>query len=218
MAFTQKNIRDAYRRILTAMPTEFADVPATSIGAEAAAGLAAAFAIIEQKGGEQESSGDTGQAGTAVRVVARRNLYDFLLTLAQTAQTISLRKTGFNLNYPSPWSKNDTEMLNDARAVAPKAIADEADFMRYELTKEFVESGADRIEAFETSFEPTDEATAARAEATGSKRQAYKDADLFYDELDRYMRNRYRNQPAKLHAWKVVSRIERSPKNNDSQS
>jgi hypothetical protein len=50
------------------------------------------------------------------------------------------------------------------------------------------------------------------ARRSPEKNQAYKDADANFGMLDIYIRNRYRNQPAKLAAWKIASHIERSAK------
>ena len=215
MPYRQQNVSDMYRRALAALDAEFTDIPANSVGADAAAGLRAQLAIIEQKGGAQAGFSGAGQAGTAVRSVARRSLYDFMKALAQTANTISRKIPGFNENFPSPAGKNDQELLSEARAAAPVAVAEQEKFVKFGLEEEFVVSGAELIEAFEASFEATDEAAASGAAATGSKREAFDAADEFFDDLDRYIRNRYRDQSAKIHAWKVASRIERSPKNDD---
>lgn len=212
MAVSQKNIFDMYRRALAALDAEFTDLPANSMGAAAAADLRAAFAVIEEKSGTKTNLDGAAQAGTAQRGVARRNLYDFLKNLAATAATISRRQTGFNQHFPSPSSKNDAELLSDARAVAPIAVAKKADFMQYGLKEAFIESGNDLINAFETSFAPTDEALASRGAAVGSKREAVEEADDSFADLDRFIRNHYSDQPEKIAAWKIASHIERSPK------
>ncbi len=212
MPYLQRNINDMYRRALAALDAEFADLSAGSLGAEAADGLRAAFAVIEQKGGAKSGFDGTAQAGTAQRTVDRRNLFDFQKTLANTAMTISRRQPGFNQHFPSPAGKNDQELLNDARAAAPEAVTKESDFVRYGIKKAFIASGADLIAAFEASFEATDEALASRGAAVGSKKEAVEDADDSFGDLDRYIRNHYSDQPAKLAAWKVASHIERSPK------
>ena len=212
MAYTLKSINDMYRRVLAALPIEFADLPAGSAGVEAADGLSAAFALVEEKSGAQAGFDGTAQAGTAQRAVDRLNLYNFRRSLAQTARNIARKKPGFNENYPSPSDENDTQLLTNSRAVAPKALADQADFIRSGLTKEFVVSGADLVAAFETSFGMTDGALASRGAAVGSKKEAQEDAADFFDDLSTYIRNHYRSQPNKLAAWKIASHIERSPK------
>ncbi len=211
MPYLQKNINDMYRRALAALDAEFDDLPADSLGAEAADELRAAFAIIEQKSGAKMNLDGAAQAGTAQRGAARRNLQEFLRILADTANTIARRKAGFNQQFPSPAGKNDRELLNDARAAAPVAVAGKADFIRYGLKEPFIQSGADLITAFETSFAATDEALASRGAAVGSKKEAVEDADDAFDDLDRYIRNHYSDQPEKIAAWKIATHIERSP-------
>ncbi len=212
MAFLQKNINDMYRRVIAALDAEFADLPADSLGAEAAVGLRAAFAMIEQKSGAKTNLDGTAQAGTAQRGAARRNLFDFLKTLADTANTMARRNPGFNQRFPSPSGKSDAELLSDARAVAPEAAANQAEFMRYGVKKTYLQSGDELINAFETSFASTDAALASRGAAVGNRKEAAEDADEFFDDLNRYIRNHYSDQPEKLAAWKIASRIERSPK------
>lgn len=211
MPYLQRNINDMYRRAVAALDAEFADLPAGSLGAEAADGLRTALAVIERESGAQTNLDGTAQAGTAQRAVARRNLFDYLKTLANTANTIARRQPGFNRRFPSPTDKNDQELLSDARAVAPEAAANEAVFIRYGLKETLINSGAGLIAAFENSFEQTDEALASRGAAVGTKKAAAEDADDYFDDLNRYIRNHYSDQPAKLAAWKIAAHIERSP-------
>jgi len=218
MPYLQKNINDMYRRALAALTTEFADLPAGSLGAEAAEELRTAFAVIEEKSSAKTNLDGTAQEGTAQRTIARRNLFDYLKTLAATANTISRRQPGFDQLFPSPNGKNDRELLNDARAAAPVAVAKKADFVRYGLKDAFIQSGVDLIAAFEASFTATDEALASRGAAVGSKREAVEDADDSFDELDRFIRNHYRDQPEKIAAWKIASHIERTPKKKKTET
>lgn len=128
----------------------------------------------------------------------------------------SRKKPGFEKNFPAPSGKDDNELLTDARAVAAKAIEFKTDFTGRGFKTEFLESGADRVEAFETALGTTNTARSSRGEAVGSKRTAYGQADEFFDTLDDFIRNFYRDQPQKLAAWRIATHIERSPKKKDA--
>ena len=212
MAFLQRDFDAMYRRVLAALDAEFSDIPAGSAGAEAADGLRAEFAVIENKSGAQAGFQGAAQAGTEQRVVARQNLFKFRQKLADTADTIARKKPGFDENYPSPSDENDAELLAVSRAVAAQALTDQAEFTRLAVKKDYVQSGADLVAAFEASFTPTDAALASRGAAVGNKKESRRRAADFFAELDTYIENFYEDQPDKLHVWEIASHVERSPK------
>lgn len=210
MGYSQRSKDDRYRRVIAALDTEFTDIPANSAGAEAADGLRAQFAIIESKSGAQAGFYAAGQAGTDEREVARAKLKTYRYKLANTAETVARKKPGFDENYPSPADETDAELIANSRAVAARAVTDEADFTWLALEKTYVLSGAALTDAFEASFKPTDQATVSRSAAVGGKKEARRQAADFFAELDTYIENYYDDQPDKLHAWRVASRVERS--------
>lgn len=217
MGFLQRDIDARYRRVIAALDAEFTDIPADSAGAEAADGLRAAFAIIESKSGAQAGFQGAAQAGTDKREVARDKLTAFRYKLANTAKTVARKKPGFDENYPSPFDETDAELLANSRAAAAQALTDEADFTRLALKKEYVQSGAALADAFEAAFQPTDAALISRGAAVGGKKEARRRAADFFAELDTYIENHYEDQPGKLHAWDIASRVERSASKNKGE-
>ena len=212
MGHTQGAVRDMFNRVLDILPVEFADLPAGSQAADAAADLQTQYNVIISESAEQSGFEGTGKEGTALRAVARQNIRDYMSTLARTARSIARQTPGFDKNYPAPRGMDDTELLNEARAVGPKALADETIFVGRGLTRNFLESIDGFISDFDASKDTTNIADGSRGASVSDKNTAYEKGLDDVDILNDFIRNFYRNQPAKLAAWKIASHIERSPK------
>lgn len=212
MNYKQGAIRDMFNRVLDILPVEFADIPAGSEAAAAAADLQVQYDIVISESAEQSGFEGESKEGTAIRAVARRNIQDYLTTLAQTAKSVSRKNPGFDKNYPVVSAMDDTELLNTARAVAPKTVEDKDVFIGRGLTVDFLESIGDFITDFDNSQDTSNAAIGQRGASVSDKNAAYEQGLEDVDVLNDFIRNFYRNQPAKLAAWRIASHIERSPK------
>lgn len=210
MPVAQSKINDMYERALACVDAEFPDLPAGSGGKVAADGLRAKYDVIQDSGVAQAGFGGSAKAGTGERSTARVNIRNYRKRLADTANVIARKKSGFNSNFPPPSSETDDELITRTRAVVPKAVEMKDDFIQRGLTKEYLESGTALADTFEATLDTTNEALSHRGAATGSKKSAYREADEFFDELDIYTRNQYRDQPDKINAWRNATHIERS--------
>ncbi len=217
MGYSQKAVRDMFNRVLDILPVEFADLPKPSEADAAATDLQLQYNIVISESGAQSGFEGTGEEGTAVRAVARQNIRDYLSTLARTARSIARKTPGFDQNYPPPAGMDDAELLNEARAVAPKALADQAIFIGRGLTLAFLESIDEFITAFDASQDVTNVAAGSRGASVSEKNTAYEKGLEDVDVLNDFIRNFYRTQPAKLAAWKIASHIERSPKKKKTE-
>ena len=212
LGYKQSAVRDMFNRVLDILPVEFSDIPAGSVAATAAADLQVQYDAVVSQSAEQSSFAGTSKEGTAIRAVARRNIQDYLTTLSRTARSIARQNPGFNKNYPPVSAMDDTELLNTARAVAPKALEDQTDFIARGLTLEFLETIDGFIADFDNSQDTSNAAVGQRGAAVSDKNQAFEKGLNDVDILNDFIRNFYRNQPAKLAAWRIASHIERSPK------
>ena len=212
MGRTQGAIRDMFNRVLDILPVEFADLPAGSAAVAAAADLQTQYDVVISESAEQSGFVGTGKEGTALRAVARQNIRDYMSTLAKTARSLSRQTPGFDKNYPTPSGMDDTELLNEARAVAPKALADKTIFMGRGLTNDFLVSIDGFIADFDASQDISNIADGSRGAAVSDKNTAYESGLEDVDILNDFIRNFYRDQPAKLAAWKIASHVERSAK------
>jgi hypothetical protein len=200
-----------YRRALECRETVLTDLPPDSEGALATEGLQAQYDIIISKTAAQSGFSGTSKMGSAQRKLARKNIYDYLSRLHGSAEIIGRKNPGFEQNFPSPSGKDDNELLADARSVAPKAIKQKTLFIGRGMKLEYLESGAEFVEDFEASLDTSYGALSSRGEAVGSKASAYDAADEFFDSLNDFVKNYYRDQPQKLAAWKIATRIESAP-------
>lgn len=215
MPVAQRKINEMYERVFSCLDAEFPDLPAGSGGKIAADGLRGAFEVIQGSGVAQAGFGGSAKAGTGERSTARFNIREYRRTLAETANVIARKKPGFNAHFPPPSGETDGELITQTRAATAKAVELEADFRPRGLTIAFLESGAALADTFEATLDATNEALSHRGAATGSKKSAYREADEFFDELDIYIRNQYRDQPNKINAWNIASHIERSSERKD---
>ncbi len=210
MSVAQRLLNERYSRSLTCIDTEFTDMPADSGGREAADGLREAFEEIQAEGATQAGAGDTAKVGTGQRSLARHNLKEWRKSLARTANVEARKTAGFNADFPAPHDENDDELLTKSRAVAAKAVDKKAVFTKRGLEESYVISGGALVAAFETAFGATNTALSHRGAATGGKASAYQRAAEFFEDLDIYIRNKYRDQPDKINAWNIASHLERS--------
>jgi hypothetical protein len=203
-----------YGRALQCVDTVLTDLPPE--GAEDAAGLREQYNIIIQSSAAQSGFDGVSRQGTAQLNAVHKNIFDFLSTLSRSAKIIGRKQPGFEQNFPAPSGKDKNELLTEARAVAPKAVENKALFMKRGIKKEYLESGAEFVEDFEEALGVARGALSSRGEAVGGKASAYDAADEFFDSLNDFVKNYYRDQPQKLAAWKIATRVERSPQKKDA--
>lgn len=216
MAVSQSDINDMYERVFAVLDAEFADLPAGSGGKTAADELRDAYAVIQGRRSLQSGFGGSAQAGSEQRAAARFNLRKYRSRLAETANVIAKKKTGFDKHFPAPKNETDDELVANSRLFAEKAIEMADDFIRLGLTQAYLESGTSLIAKFEATLDTKNEALSHRGAAVGGKNSAYAAADEHFDELDIYIRNYYADQPDKLHAWRNATHIEKSAKKKKS--
>lgn len=212
MPYTQRQLNDMYERALACLDAEFADLPKDSGGDTAAKGLRLAFASIRSHDTAQAGFGDSAQVGTGQRSAARVSVRDYRKRLARTANVVARKKPGFNRDFPPPHGESDDELLTQTRAVVAKALENAADFTARGIAQEYLESGTALLAAFEAALDATNTALSHRGAATGGKKSAYREADEHFEDLDIFIRNHYFDQPDQLNAWRVATRIERTPK------
>ena len=215
MPYTQRQLNGRYSRSLACVDAEFSDMPADSGGKEAADGLREAFEEIQAEGAAQSGAGDSAKVGTGQRSLARLNLKEWRKALAQTADAEARKTAGFDEDFPPPRGESDDKLITKSRAIAPKAADKKAVFVKRGMESEYVLSGDALVAAFETALGVTNAALSHKGAATGGKSSAYARAADFFEDLDIYIRNKYRDQPDKINAWNIASRLERTSAKKD---
>jgi hypothetical protein len=218
MPYSQRQLNGRYSRCLACVDAEFADMPADSGGREAADGLREAFEEIQAEATTQSGAGDTAKVGTGQRSLARFNLKEWRKALARTADAEARKTAGFDEDFPPPRSESDDTLLTKSRAVAPKAVEKKAVFVKRGMESEYVLAGAALVAAFETALGVTNTALSHKGAATGGKASAYRRAAEFFEDLDIYIRNKYRDQPDKINAWNIASHVERTAQKSGEET
>ena len=214
MTDDERREQDMFKRALAALTAEFSDLPAEVDIMAAIQNLRAAVERIDEKSASQNAHQDTAQEGTVEKKVARRAIKEFMERYAKTAQTISRRRPGFDENFPMPYGKNDEQLLAAARSVDEKALLERNEFLALGIKLTYLEASAAKIEAFAAALDKSNSATVSRGAAVSGRKNAFDDAEDNFVVIDTYIKNHYDDQPEKLGAWRIATRVERAPRSN----
>lgn len=139
-----------------------------------------------------------------------------LRLVAKTARTIEKKNQSFRNTFTlSRGSMSYQEIIEKADSFIADAPANKTYFDKYALTTEF-------FTELETDTAEFREAAHGQADASRTNVGAHADTEAILKdtldtrgELDRALRNHYRNNPAKLAEWLTASHIERKKKRDD---
>lgn len=152
------------------------------------------------------------QQGTAGRRTTRRNLREGVSAVAATSETIALDRQNFEGMFSlKELDGSDATLIATARAFADRAAAFVGLFVEYGLPQTFVQdlrSNADALDSFMTlQKEGTGERSGSNTAADAAVRRLTEQVE----KLDTFVRNKYRDDPAKSAAWERARRLERAP-------
>jgi hypothetical protein len=111
---------------------------------------------------------------------------------------------------------SDRTLIATARSFAEAAPPFKALFVQYELTQNFIESLEADADALEQQIALQNEGSGARINTNASIGQGLEGVDECVGKLDVIVRNKYRNDPAKLAAWESAHRLERAARSKRS--
>jgi hypothetical protein len=209
MNSTHKRRADRLARTESYGTANEADFPATSKGGQAIAEIRAALAEIETHDAARASSVNALQLASAGKKDAREELRSLLRAISDTAKTIALDhpelKGGFKFKGATT---SDRNLLATARAFLSAGQPIKALFIEYEMPADTF----DKLSACITTLEQhTDKGTASRGEsveAGASLESAFRRGEEALERFNIVVRNKYRNDPAKLAAWEAARRLE----------
>jgi hypothetical protein len=200
-----------HKMAVACVDAELTDLPRDSEGAVAVGTLRAKIPVIEELSAAQTTHTGAAQSGTAQRSAARKDIKEYLTTLARTADTIARRKTGFDDQFPMPYGKNDEQLLAAARSVHAAATENTDDFIRLGLTREYLDSAQSAIAAFAAALGETNQALGSRGATVAGIDREFDESEDAFETLNAFVRNFYRDRPEKLAAWKIATHVERPP-------
>lgn len=152
------------------------------------------------------------QQGTAGRRATRKRLRELVNAVSATAETIALDRHDFKgLFSLKELDGSDDTLIATARAFAERAAAFVGLFVEYSLKQTFVQdlrSDADTLDSFKTlQAEGAGERSGSKTSADEAVRRLTEQVE----RLDTFVRNKYRDDPAKLAAWERARRLEKAP-------
>jgi hypothetical protein len=112
--------------------------------------------------------------------------------------------------------RSDRTLIATARSFARAAPPFKALFVQYELPQNFIESLEADADALEQQMALQNEGSGARVTTNASIEQGLEGVDECVGKLDVVVRNKYRNDPAKLAAWESAHRLERAARSKRS--
>jgi len=181
--------------------THAAEFPAASLGGEQFAVVGQVVEELTRLATTQSTGAGAARQGSASRAEARDALREDLQAIARTARAMSLDVTGLENKFRLPRSGSDQSLLTSARAFAADAAPLKSDFIRHEMPADFLDDLNADIEAFERAVNSQNTGKGAQVTATAAIDAAVERGLNALQRLDAVVRNKFRNDPARLAAW-----------------
>lgn len=183
--------------------------PENSLGKELFAALSNLVSELEDLGVEQVSGLSAARSSTATKAETRKNLTEMMLAINRTARALAVENPGLENKFPAPRALSDQALLTAARAFAQDAEPLKSQFLRHEMTANFLE----QLRTATTAFE---QAITQKQTAVGSHRQARVGLDSkiatglqTVRQLDALIHNKFKGNAVVLSDWTRASRITR---------
>ncbi|MFT3870934.1 MAG: hypothetical protein QM715_20970 [Nibricoccus sp.] len=164
--------------------------------------------IGEQKGGS-----------TSLKAVKLASLRAEMKNLARTAREIDKKEPGMADKFRMPANSAQTAVL----AAALKMIGELkvegrlAKFVAYEMSADIITELESLVQQIGDANSETASDNAEGVENTAAIGLAIARGKDLVESLDTSVRNRYKNQPAKIAAWETASHTERAPRRKKSE-
>ncbi|HEX8494175.1 MAG TPA: hypothetical protein VF658_15110 [Pyrinomonadaceae bacterium] len=166
---------------------------------------------VEVQAARQVAANLEWQESTEQKRVAIKALLQEMRPMNRTARAADNQSPGIADQFKMP-PDIDQVILNTARAYINTATPIPHEFTTRGLPASFLADMQRAIDAVLAAEARQSAALAAQTAATAAIAAALKREREAVSELDVIMRNRYRDDPATLAAWKSASHIERAPK------
>ncbi|MFL6215837.1 MAG: hypothetical protein ACJ74J_18280 [Blastocatellia bacterium] len=177
--------------------------------------FAAAGAVvteIEQTASAQTSSAGSSRQGTESKDLAREALLDEIETLTVTARAMALNNVGLENKFRIPRNASDQEVLTTARAFLADATPLAEEFIRHEMSKDFLDHLGDAIADMEQAISERNHHREGRVSSTVALGEVIARGIKQVKQLNAVVRNKYRNDAAKLAGWTSASHVEQPPR------
>jgi hypothetical protein len=192
-----------------------ADFPETSKGGQAASEILDILAEIDTHATSRESSISALQRDTVVKKDLREAIRAHLRAISDTARTIALDHPDIKGSFQFTGANvGDRTLLATARAFAAAAQPLKARFVEYDMSADFHDKFSADINNFEQHLNRQTADKGERVAANASLDDALNRGEAALERFDTAVRNKYRNDPAKVAAWESARHLERAHARN----
>jgi len=209
-----KEIRrvEMFRRVRDFGVTYVNAFAAGSPGRELLETIAAVLDELEDAGAAQSAARGTSLHGTAGKAAARSKLRQTVETISRTARSMAFTTPGAEEKFLLPRRSNDQELLNTARAFVIEATPLKAEFIKYEMRADFLDTLQQDIHNLEQSMLEQFKGNKARVSARATIGAAVERGVEAVRRLTPIVRNKFHDQPSALAAWESARHTERPPR------
>jgi len=171
---------------------------------------------LHQAGIASTSASGAGLSETRSKVARAREIIADLRLIVKTAKIIEKKNNDFKNSFTMPrGGLTYQQIVERANSFIADAPANQAGFDKYALTAQFFNELKINVDGLrETSQEQAD-AKRTSVGATADIEAILEDTLDTREELDRALKNHYRDNPQKLAEWLTASHIERKRKTNE---
>lgn len=187
--------------------------PATSFGGQLFTTVNAAISELQSHAAVQSSG--IPRERTTTKAVARANLEEDLVAMSRTARAMALEVPGLEDKFRLPRRIGDDRLMNAARAFLTDATPLKQEFVKFAMPEDFLDDLAADIAAFENAIATKNNAVSTRISATASIDEALARGMRAVQQLRAVVKNRFRNDAARLAAWTSASHVERPDKRRE---
>jgi hypothetical protein len=172
-----------------------------------------------QSGITASAADGAGTSGTRSKAARFREIVADLRLTAKTARRMEKTVPNFVNSFTLPRGGGLTydEALERADSFVADAPANAADFSKYALTAQFFTDLAADVAEFRDSWHQQADGKRTGVGATAEQEAAIEEMLENRAELDRVLKNHFRNDPVKLAEWLTASHIERRRRDNQNQ-
>jgi hypothetical protein len=198
-------------RVESFISSNDADFPADGKGGRILAGLKTELANLAALDVTKATSMSRRQQGSAGRRDLRESLRAQVAAIADTAEIISRDYPELKGAFPHMRAdRSDLTLIAVARSFVAAALPLKARFVEYDLPPDFIERLGTDADTLEQHMSTQTESTGTRVNTNASIEEALQHVDDAMERLDIIVRNKYRNDPAKVAAWESARHLERA--------
>jgi len=186
------------------------DFPPASLGGAQFAIIHAAIPQTGTLAASQVSGGGQFHGAVKSKGVAYKQLHDDLHAISEAAHSLVLLGTpGLDGKFHLPRSGGDQTLLNTARAFKTDAVAYSGAMIALGLDANFLAHLDTHITDFESAITAKGAGKTAQGGATGGLEDTTHKEAVALHVLNTIVRNKYKNDPAKLAEWIIASHVEK---------